>query len=329
MPQETAGFYPLKVLWECTRVSLKHQRELSDLLPPSESHWMEYGNFRSWIFHKVPMDNKVPKNATERLEAPIPPIFMRQPCCALGVPGQCTGWRFQASPTSTARYNRREEFPLCESFGERQIYQCGHRPLHISSTCISRRASMHEVKLSLREWLSREHIFLGQFWRVMHFRRHKKNSSSKGDYFEVRLFATHGKGLTENRTDYVHRNAEATVSQAINWLIPLDLNGESSTCKIYSRIELGFSKTYPTIVFRSAQIHEVEDVLGDLDREDVQSHRLVISPASHGTTTARPVMSGRCSRISIAAAREVWRLLGKAGEGPSAFQGRVANAKGL
>ena len=59
--------------------------------------------------------------------------------------------------------------------------------------------------------------------------------------------------------------AQTTISveDVINWFLPTQSNIGQLQCKAYTRLELGFSKTLPTLIFLPSQIREVPDILAD------------------------------------------------------------------
>ncbi|KAI9780701.1 MAG: hypothetical protein M1816_002779 [Peltula sp. TS41687] len=123
-----------------------------------------------------------------------------------------------------------------------------------------------------------------------------------------------------------------TVMQVLNWFMPLDKSGDEPGCKMYARLELGFSKTYSTITFAPHQIHEMDNEFGDDIPEENQfndaADELGWNSFAESCKKQR-VMNDGCARMSVAAANELWRDRGELGPVLSVFQGRIANAKGL
>ncbi|KAK5659585.1 hypothetical protein OQA88_787 [Cercophora sp. LCS_1] len=105
---------------------------------------------------------------------------------------------------------------------------------------------------------------------------------------------------TNQRTDF-------KVSQMLGWLLQIRENGYQPHLKLFSRIQLGLSKTYPVVTFEPDQIaHRSEDIL---------------SPA-------RKVMNDGIGRMSRSVARKIRDVLGLQ-DIPSAVQGRLGSAKGM
>ncbi|KAF2135214.1 uncharacterized protein K452DRAFT_363288 [Aplosporella prunicola CBS 121167] len=164
--------------------------------------------------------------------------------------------------------------------------------------------------------------------------RWKKSSSvARGVLYmcyEVKFFAIKGTGISESTCI---KHTPASIEDVIQWLIPLDLEKNRSVlaCKLYSRLELGFSKTYPTVAFLPGQIDEVNDAYGNAADEDTRFNdtNLDWAPFTTFMHQSSRVMTDGCARISVKAASALWQCFGTADPVPSVFQGRIANAKGL
>ena len=113
----------------------------------------------------------------------------------------------------------------------------------------------------------------------------------------------------------------------IKWFIPLKLNGDRDQDKLFSRLELGFSKTTPTVEFKPLQIKEIGDQLADSTPEtDPYLARGQYQPKHLGQ---KKVMNDGCSHISLAAAKLIAEELGIQGPSPTAFQARIGCWKGM
>jgi len=102
------------------------------------------------------------------------------------------------------------------------------------------------VRDALRTWWSREHQFFGRFWGVVHLRQKEKSGLEKECVNEAKPSATHGQGLSKAEPGSVARNFESSLSDLVNSFVPLQLNLDA-LCKTYSRLDLAFPRTYPTI----------------------------------------------------------------------------------
>ena len=173
-------------------------------------------------------------------------------------------------------------------------------------------------------WLLAEHSFLGRKWRAFHIEdlKRSKNARRKDTVHEKRivLFATEGCGIKQ----------PCSVGRMIHQFLPFDTNENQGFCKAFARIELGLSRTIPTLCFDTSQIIHVDDDLASTDPEDTRFNDPRLHWQSFPNNT---VMNDGCSTISVGAALDIWQQYKKAtgvsGPLPSAFQGRIGGAKGL
>ncbi|PWO26827.1 RNA-directed RNA polymerase 2 [Pyrenophora tritici-repentis] len=199
-------------------------------------------------------------------------------------------------------------------------------PLFRSARVDSRHdtATMDQIRKQWQAWLLTEHSFLGRKWRVFHIEDLKKgkNTRRKDVMHDKRLvlFATEGWGIEK----------PCSIGQMLNQFLPFASNADQSVCKAFARIDLGLSRTIPTLCFEPGQIIRVKDKLATLDFEDTRFNDISLHwpPFPDGT-----VMDDGCSIISVGAALIIWQLYKKAtgttGPLPSIFQGRIAGAKGV
>ncbi|EXJ93869.1 hypothetical protein A1O1_02262 [Capronia coronata CBS 617.96] len=139
-----------------------------------------------------------------------------------------------------------------------------------------------------------------------------KNKVEAGPRLKFHLFAERGYDIVERTTKdlnvlntKVHDHPEVSVSDLIQWHIPIEPNRNSTDLKVFSRMSLGFSKTTPTIVLEQNEFLYVIDPPGGIEMYD------------------------GCSLMSYALARDIWAKHGGEGPVPSAVQGRIGGAKGL
>jgi hypothetical protein len=188
------------------------------------------------------------------------------------------------------------------------------------------------------EWLGTEHAFLGRKWRAFHLEEVKKESRAKrlrdeASFYRVVLFATSGVDILKKSqmmssiSGYHSCEPEMGRRDLVNWFMPLSLNSKMTYCKAYSRLDLGLSRTKATLVFKPSQVRFIDDTFADGSLEDTQYD----DPSIPFTYPHKPntVMNDGCARMSVGAFKEVWRLLGKPGTIPSAFQARIGTAKGV
>ncbi|KAH8898223.1 hypothetical protein GQ53DRAFT_742330 [Thozetella sp. PMI_491] len=108
-------------------------------------------------------------------------------------------------------------------------------------------------------------------------------------------------------TEVHRRRSEFKVEAMLKWLLQPEANSEQAHLKLFTRIQLGLSNTYPVFVFEPDQIrHQADDLK---------------SPAGN-------VMNDGIGLMSRAVARRVRDELGLP-DIPSAVQGRLGSAKGM
>ena len=105
----------------------------------------------------------------------------------------------------------------------------------------------------------------------------------------------------------VNSRFQIRISQMLDWLLQLEHNEDQPHLKLFSRIQLGLSKTIPALTFEPHQIiHRKKDILSPIGK----------------------VMNDGIGRISRSVARKIRDALGLT-DIPSAIQGRMGSAKGM
>lgn len=97
-----------------------------------------------------------------------------------------------------------------------------------------------------------------------------------------------------------------TVETLLEWHMPSTKNSGQSNCKLFQRISLGLSKTFASVTIKPAQVLRLRD-----------------------DPTRKLQMNDGCALMSRGLANAICDKLGITGVTPSAFQGRIAGAKGL
>jgi hypothetical protein len=165
-------------------------------------------------------------------------------------------------------------------------------------------------------WLTRErHLIFGRQWAAFFasdggYRKPLKELRTSPDaqpIFKemIHFFAESGNGF-KNSESAGTLNV-GSVEDMLDWLLQFKRNEEQPFLKLFSRIQLGLSKTDPVITLDKQQIKHRK---GD-----------ITSPAGN-------VMNDGIGRISVSLAREVQKSLGLS-DLPSAIQGRMGSAKGM
>ena len=196
------------------------------------------------------------------------------------------------------------------------------------------------IQSAYEEWLCKEKRFLGCTWVILLV----ENKARKPGRFlhdnevggqSVVLFATEvaqrsaPTSFTGKENQKCLAQSMISVEDVINWFLPTQSNIGQLRCKAYTRLELGFSKTLPTLIFLPSQIREVPDILADGTSEST----MFLERGQRLRETFDPknpkVMNDGCSRLSVGAARKIARDLGLAERPPSVFQARIGCWKGI
>ncbi|KAK3934262.1 putative RNA-dependent RNA polymerase SHL2 [Diplogelasinospora grovesii] len=177
------------------------------------------------------------------------------------------------------------------------------------------------------EWLTKPHSIVGRNWQAFYtkdagYRKPAKElrlgPDAKPTWKDrVHFFAESGYDIRpvviKSRhhvpaiNEPIHARTEFKVSQMLDWLLQLKQNEWQPHLKLFSRIQLGLSKTCPVIVFEPHQMrHHKQDILSPIGK----------------------VMNDGIGRMSRSVARKIRDVLGLS-DIPSAIQGRMGPAKGM
>lgn len=176
---------------------------------------------------------------------------------------------------------------------------------------------------SIFEWLTTNDLHIaGRRWRAFYAEpikgRSRKRRKEEKSRQRLHLFAINGLDFNDPARARLNLTQHQPMSllDLIDWHLSLKDNSHSTDMRLFARIQLGLSKTLPTIVLESHEFIEVPDVLAQ-NRDGTE--------VTDGT-----IMTDGCARISYQLARAVWGCHEKLGEDvPSAFQARIGGAKGL
>lgn len=184
-------------------------------------------------------------------------------------------------------------------------------PRHLANT-----SEPSILRESIAAWLTRhDHHCVGRTWRPFYVEEVKSKRKTKLEpRFRVEFFAIDG-------VDFDHRllrppvmapsgqgsesHTPMSVEALLEWHMPREANINQSNCKLFQRIHLGLSKTFATITLKRTQIYWLRD------------------------DPNRAVMNDGCALMSRNMAKHICDCLGIPTATPSAFQGRIAGAKGL
>lgn len=178
--------------------------------------------------------------------------------------------------------------------------------------------------------IEQEHSYFGRVWKAFYVKAKsdKKKKSTDTQYGEVKhlvyFFAINGRDFRfpgerpPAKHEPIDSHSPMDIPDLWDWFCPRERNKEMTYCKMFSRMALGLSKTYPTVVFSPGQIVRIPDVFAEVPTSTLG-----------GFKQERKVMNDGCARISRAAALAIAEMLGIDSHVPSAFQGRIGGAKGL
>ncbi|KAK1976451.1 RNA-directed RNA polymerase [Colletotrichum cereale] len=180
-----------------------------------------------------------------------------------------------------------------------------------------------DASQEVTRWLSsRPHYFAGRHWRAFFsrdggYKRPQKNTNLGPEprpifRERVSLFAENGNSfhtaLPPGGTSSTRElRVKLSTCSMLDWLLQFDSNGIQPYLKLFSRIQLGLSKTMPVIVLDHNQIrNRAKDLCSPINK----------------------VMNDGIGRMSRSLARKARDVLGLS-DVPSAIQGRLGPAKGM
>ncbi|KAL1843523.1 hypothetical protein VTJ49DRAFT_1116 [Mycothermus thermophilus] len=175
-------------------------------------------------------------------------------------------------------------------------------------------------------WLTEKpHSLVGRQWQAFYskdagyrkpVKELKLGPDAKASFKErVHFFAEDGVGFRQAvihsgrdiPKDSVRQRVKVKVSHMLDWLLQFEHNEDQPHLKLFSRIQLGLSKTFTVVTFKRRQIlHHPDDIMSPIGK----------------------VMNDGIGRMSRSVARKVRDALGLT-DIPSAIQGRIGSAKGM
>ncbi|KAJ5272501.1 RNA-directed RNA polymerase [Penicillium angulare] len=177
------------------------------------------------------------------------------------------------------------------------------------------------LRESVSAWLTRnDHLCIGRRWRPFFIEEVKSKSKEKREpRFRVDFFAVDGIDFCRNVSSISFvslpgQNSDAHTRMSVNdlleWHMPSEQNADQKNCKLFQRLSLGLSKTFVSVTVKPTQVLHLRD-----------------------NSRWKQCMNDGCALMSRALAKQICEVLGITGDGnkqiPSAFQGRIAGAKGL
>ncbi|KAE9365653.1 hypothetical protein N431DRAFT_563500 [Stipitochalara longipes BDJ] len=167
------------------------------------------------------------------------------------------------------------------------------------------------------EWLvDGIHDLFGRTWKPFFTTKLKKKknkdplqSSETGN--RLYFFAVDGKGIEVCKNSFHERGPghyTMSISNLLDFILPMRKNGHQSFLKLFSRISLALSRNRATILLKRAQI---------IDKDDIPCELYPDHPMTDGA-----------GRMSKSLAEKIAERLGLT-DLPSGFQGRIGEAKGF
>ncbi|KAL4805969.1 RNA dependent RNA polymerase-domain-containing protein [Aspergillus unguis] len=177
------------------------------------------------------------------------------------------------------------------------------------------------LRESIALWLTQNaHECLGRTWKAFFVEEVKQKRKIKAEpKFRVDFFAIDGidfvgrfsRPLNDSshwisaRNENAHSHTPMDLGSLLEWHLSVKANVGQTNLKLFQRMSLALSKTFATVVLKPNQV---------LHLHDNPDHR---------------VMNDGCALMSRQLANQICDILGITGNTPSAFQGRIAGAKGL
>ncbi|KAL7911342.1 RNA dependent RNA polymerase domain-containing protein [Trichoderma velutinum] len=320
---------PLAVIWEITRAALHCNVSLEqfDLLYEPNDSWHDQSNLRDAIanHHLFHGKSLPPSSDPVAWQTALGDFQTKVKTVALSAD-------LVYNQDSTGPLYNLRLHPLKLELGHRLSRRFGaDRFLEIIIPSPSR--SIDEDPSILKEdprslekivdWLTKpEHYFLGRTWKPFFVRpvKGKKMSGTNRNTPTERVFffacdantfrslsTADGISPLEEALE-TKRRTKMKLSGLLKWAIGIDdeQNSEQPVTKLFSRLALSISRTWPTFVLEKHQIINCP--------EDVMQ--------------GKAVMNDGIGRISLSLARKVAVALGLS-DCPSCFQGRLGSAKGM
>ena len=244
--------------------------------------------------------------------------------------------RFTLNPLRIERTYR-----LGREFGNDRFCILSFPGLSSSDLPQSLRSDPVATRQALITWLTEtSHQFLDRSWRAflpkpapMKRSLRLGQPSQANDRFRIHMFAEDGPGFRSEKQEGemepragTSTHQKMTREQLLEWFMPAKLNRLQTALKFFARLQLGVSKTIPTVVFKPNEIIRTRDAL---------AHNPCVRKLKNGPTTQgrgdqpeSAVMNDGCARISRKAARAIADML-DLDSVPCAFQARFAGAKGM
>ncbi|KAF2736322.1 hypothetical protein EJ04DRAFT_490091 [Polyplosphaeria fusca] len=310
---------PYFILFICTRLTIQLRIPLEELLPSLDTAWSDRDAFKNSIRrHKMCSNADIePKAVWQAQKSSFDGYTFR---------GRLILNRRTSGPVFNLELQPLQADPSCRlqrRFGtDRFLYL--NVPAFDSGSGYNK-SEMKLIEEQFKIWFCTEHAFLGRKWRAFHIEpiKKKKLGRREDDLSDKRiiLFATEGCGISESWS----------LGKFLNWFFPFEKNQQQSFCKAYARLDLGLSRTTPTLEILPSQLRYVGDIVAQGELEDRQFNDPNLD--WNEPIDENAVMNDGCSVLSVGAAQAIWKIYkevtGTNDPLPSAFQARIGGAKGV
>ncbi|KAL4883059.1 RNA dependent RNA polymerase-domain-containing protein [Aspergillus karnatakaensis] len=173
------------------------------------------------------------------------------------------------------------------------------------------------LRESIALWLTHHsHNCLGRIWKpfcveeVKQKRKVRAEPKFRVDFFAIDGIDFVGRSMPSSmrlaaKSETSDNRTPMTLENLLDWHLAPRSNSNQTNLKLFQRMSLALSKTFATVVLKPKQVFYLKDD---------PNHR---------------VMNDGCALMSRQLANQICDSLGITGNTPSAFQGRIAGAKGL
>ncbi|KAL7792428.1 RNA dependent RNA polymerase domain-containing protein [Trichoderma ceciliae] len=320
---------PLVVIWEITRAALHCNVSLDqfDLLYESNDKWHNQNTFRDAISRHTLFQGKGLPQSSDSVAWQTALGDFQTKVKTVTLSAELVYNQDSRGPLYSLRLH-----PLKLELGHRLARRFGadrFLEITIPSPSVSTDDDpniLKEDKDGLKkivDWLTKScHYFLGRSWKPFFVRNVKGkriSGTNKSTSVErIYLFACDGNNFRNpiapddipppEEALKVRTRTKLKLSGLLRWAIGIDnkRNSEQPVTKLFSRLALSLSRTWPTII--------------------LERHQILVQPKDLGT--GNMVMNDGIGRISPSLAKKVADSLGLP-DCPSCFQGRLGSAKGM
>ena len=329
----------MRVRYECTRLASYYRYPLENMTPGDIAGFEDYQYLRLYFEKCADRDMQNPPEMVE----PLVWKAAGDDFAGISLKGKLVFRPTNVGPLFELHLKALRKERSCRfqrAFGGDRFLYLSVPPITASMLPSHLRDQHIHIQSSYQEWLRKEKRFLGCTWETFLVEQRKTkpdrvhHENERGGQSVV-LFATEvaqrsaPTSFADKENHQLLARPMISVEEVFNWFFSTQSNIGQLQCKAYARLELGFSKTLPTLIFLPSQIREVLDILADGTAESTY----FLERGRRLRETFDPkdpkVMNDGCSRLSVGAARQIAQRLGLVERPPSVFQARIGGWKGI